>query len=116
MNSTYVKLTNKQLEQKCNFIKDYISAKNAADGSKMDSNANVCNKNVATLAGEIHKDINIQIKRYMVSQYIKQLYGEELANEYNRQIEEHEIYIHDESHPFFPYCVSITMYPFLMNL
>lgn len=115
MNSTYVKLTNKQLEQKCNFIKDYISAKNAADGSKMDSNANVCNKNVATLAGEIHKDINIQIKRYMVSQYIKQLYGEELANEYNRQIEEHEIYIHDESHPFFPYCVSITMYPFLMN-
>lgn len=115
MESTYVRLTNKQLEQKCNFIKEYISAKNAADGSKVDSNANVCNKNVATLAGEIHKDINIQIKRYMVTKHIEEMFGRELADEYNRQIESHEIYIHDESHPFFPYCVSVTLYPFLMN-
>ena len=34
--------------------------------------------------------------------------------EYNRQIEAHEIYVHDET-SLKPYCVSITMYPFLID-
>lgn len=112
---TIVKLTPEQLEQKAQFIKEYINASNAADGSSVDANANVSNKNVATLTAELHKDINIQIKRYLVTQKIKELFGEELAEEYNRQIESHEIYVHDESHVAFPYCVSISMYPFLLN-
>lgn len=112
---TIVKLTDEQLEQKAQFIKNYISANNAADGSSVDANANVDSKNVATMTAELHKDINVQLKRYLVSKRIAEMYGEDLAKEYNRQIENHEIYVHDESHVAFPYCVSITMYPFLLS-
>ena len=45
---------------------------------------------------------------------IASLFGEELANEYTRQIEAHEIYVHDET-SLKPYCVSISMYPFLFD-
>lgn len=112
---TIVKLTPTQLEQKAEFIRQYCSANNAADGSSVDANANVSSKNCATLSGEIHKDINVQIKRYMVSKSIAARFGQEMADEYNRQIENHEIYVHDESHFCKPYCVSISMYPFLLH-
>lgn len=114
ISSTFVKLTNKQLEQKYLFIENYKKANNAADGSNVDANSNVCNKNVATMMSEINKDINIQIKRYCITKQIEKMWGKELADEYNRQIENHEIYVHDES-ALYPYCVSITMYPFLLN-
>jgi len=110
----YTKLTKKQVETKVNFIKNYISAHNAASGSLFDSNANVSNKNVATLEAELNKDINIQVNRLLVSEKIKELYGEELSLEYNRQIEDHEIYINDET-SLKPYCVSVTMYPLLFD-
>ena len=112
--NTFVKLNQKQLEQKYQFIQNYIGAQNAAEGSNVDANSNVASKNVATMAAEINKDINIQIKRYWVSKEIEKMFGKELAEEYNRQIEAHEIYVHDES-ALMPYCVSITMYPFLLN-
>ena len=112
--NTFVKLTQKQLDQKYNFIENYKKAQNAATGSNVDANSNVINKNIATLMAELNKDINIQIKRHCVTKKIEELFGEELAEEYNRQIEAHEIYVHDES-ALFPYCVSITMYPFLLN-
>lgn len=102
------------LNQKLNFIDRYISASNAADGSKFDANANVSVKNIATMATEIHKDINIAINRRLMCQMIAELYDEDLAKEYMRQLESHEIYRHDET-SLMPYCVSITMYPFLMN-
>lgn len=38
-----------------------------------------------------------------------------MAREYIRQLESHEIYRADETHALLPYCVSITMYPFLLN-
>lgn len=112
--NTFVKLSTKQLDQKYQFIENYKKAQNAATGSNVDANSNVTNKNVATLMAEINKDINIQIKRHCVTKEIEKMFGKELAEEYNRQIEAHEIYVHDES-AIFPYCVSITMYPFLLN-
>lgn len=114
ISSTFVKLSQKQLEQKYLFIQNYKNANNAAEGSNVDANSNVVNKNVATLMAEINKDINVQIKRFCVTKEIEKLFGKELAEEYNRQVEAHEIYVHDES-AVFPYCVSITMYPFLLN-
>lgn len=112
--TTIVKLTKEQLEAKAQFIDEYMKANNAADGSSVDANANVSNKNISTLMAELHKDFNIQIKRYLVSRKIEAMFGEELAKEYNRQIESHEIYANDES-GLAPYCVSITLYPFLLN-
>ena len=109
-----IRLTKQQLDEKINFIQNYISASNAADGSKLDANANVSNKNIATMEAELNKDINIQVNRQLVKNKIQALYGEKLAEEYIRQIEEHEIYVHDET-SLKPYCVSISMYPFLYD-
>ena len=109
------KLTQSQIDIKKAFVANYIKANNASDGSIVDANANVSSKNIATLAGEFYKDFNIQFKRSMVTDHIRTMFGEELANEYNRQIEAHEIYIHDESNPFTYYCASVSLYPFLLN-
>lgn len=110
----YTKLTKKQIETKKDFIKNYISSHNAASGSLFDSNANVSNKNIATMEAELNKDINIQVNRELVYSKIEELFGEELAIEYIRQIEDHEIYVHDET-SLKPYCVSVSMYPLLLD-
>ncbi|MBR5643289.1 MAG: anaerobic ribonucleoside-triphosphate reductase [Salinivirgaceae bacterium] len=109
-----MRLTEDQLKSKAKFIKDYIGASNAADGSKMDANANVTSKNIATMESELNKDINIQVNRYLVKEKIAELFGQETADEYIRQIEAHEIYVHDET-SLKPYCVSISMFPFLLD-
>lgn len=111
----FTKLSKEQLKQKKEFASVYTNAKNAASGSEMDSNANVSSKNVATLSSEIFKDFGVQLKRSLITSKIKEMYGEEIAEKYNDQIHNHEIYIHDESHPFMPYCTAISMYPFLLH-
>ncbi|MDO5607568.1 MAG: anaerobic ribonucleoside-triphosphate reductase [Capnocytophaga sp.] len=109
-----IRLNEPQLKAKTNFIKDYLRASNAADGAKMDANANVTSKNIATMEAELNKDINIQVNRYLVQEKIASLFGQKLADEYVRQIENHEIYVHDET-SLKPYCASISMYPFLLD-
>ncbi|MEA1784784.1 anaerobic ribonucleoside-triphosphate reductase [Arenibacter sp. GZD96] len=109
-----IRLTNEQLTRKIEFISHYLHSKNAADGSKLDANANVTSKNIATMEAELNKDINIQVNRELVRQKIASLFGEDLAEEYIRQIEAHEIYVHDET-SLKPYCASISMYPFLLD-
>jgi anaerobic ribonucleoside-triphosphate reductase len=109
-----IRLSSTQVSKKIDFIDHYINSSNAADGSKMDANANVTSKNIATMEAELNKDINIQVNRALVKRQIRLLYGKELANEYTRQIEAHEIYVHDET-SLKPYCVSISMYPFLID-
>lgn len=109
-----VHLTQSQVDAKTHFIDNYIHAKNAADGSKLDANANVSSKNIATMAAEIHKDINIQVNRELISRKIEARFGKDLATEYIRQLNAHEIYTHDET-SLSPYCVSISLYPFLLE-
>ena len=112
--SPMTRLTPEQVQQKLAFIDMYIKSVNAATGSVLDPNANVAEKNIATLSSEIHKDINIQINRGLLYHQIKESFGVELADEYLRQLETHEIYCHDET-SLYPYCVSISMYPFLVH-
>ncbi len=107
-------LSSAQLADKLSFIDDYTQANNAADGSRVDANANVTTKNIATLESEIMKDYFIQINRAQVKQEITARFSAELAEEYARQIEAHEIYVHDET-SLKPYCVSVTLYPFLLD-
>lgn len=109
-----IRLTEEQINQKIDFITHYLHSANAADGSKVDANANVTSKNIATMEAELNKDINIQVNRALVKKKIAFLFGDELAQEYIRQIESHEIYIHDET-SLKPYCASISMYPFLLD-
>lgn len=109
-----LRLNSDQVKHKQAFIADYLAAQNPADGSKLDANANVTHKNIATLESELMKDFFIQVNRAQVSDKISELFSEELAKEYVRQIEDHEIYVHDET-SLKPYCVSVTMYPFLLD-
>lgn len=97
------------------FIKRYKEVSNASTGSKFDANANVENKNVTTLTGELPKELFIGINRLQMGDKLYELYGEDMSEEYLRQLDNHEIYKHDETNPELPYCVSITMYPFLFN-
>jgi ribonucleoside-triphosphate reductase len=107
---------NKTLKKDSDFIRDYINASNASTGSKYDSNANVENKNVVTLGQELHKGKNIQQNRYIMHNKIKALYSKKLADQYIKDLESHVLYKHDESGtPGYPYCVAITMYPFLVD-
>lgn len=107
---------NKTLKKDSDFIRDYINASNASTGSKYDSNANVENKNVVTLGQELHKGKNIQQNRYIMHNKIKALYSKKLADQYLKDLESHVLYKHDESGtPGYPYCVAITMYPFLVD-
>lgn len=99
-----------------NFIKRYWDAQNAATGSEYDPNSNVSAKNNATLAAETGKRARIYTKRLAMWEKINELYGEETADRYIRDLESHRIYCHDETSVIgMPYCASITLYPFLMN-
>lgn len=102
------------LNGKKQFIRDYAKAKNAATGSKYDANANVTEKNIVTLNGELFKGDVIKVNRAILTDKIRELYGEELAKEYIRMLEQHLLYKHDET-SIMPYCVAITMYPFLLE-
>lgn len=106
-----------QHQRDLDFIEHYSHAINSAEGSKVDANSNVSNKNIATMAAEIHKEDNMYANRLAMYQEISHLYNKELAEEYIRQLEEHEIYRHDETGMPIgtPYCVAITMYPFLTD-
>lgn len=97
-----------------NFIHRYMTAKNAATGSDVDQNANVANKNIATLAAELPKKSIIALNRELMREKLTEMYGEDLANEYEEDLAHHIIYKHDET-SIYPYCCSISLYPFLLD-
>lgn len=71
---------------------------------------------IATLETELFKEDAIALNRLAMYQKISEMYGINLAEEYLRQLEEHEIYRHDETGVIGkPYCVSVTLYPFLLH-
>lgn len=96
------------------FLMSYCTASNAASGSKFDANANVEKKNIATLIGELPKDLFIRVNRRMLTDRIKALYGKDLAERYLYLLNNHFIYKNDET-SLANYCASITMYPWLLE-
>ena len=73
-------------------------------------------KNIATLETELFKKDAVALNRLAMYRKLSELYGVDLAEEYLRQLEEHEIYRHDETAVIGkPYCASVTLYPFLLH-
>ena len=105
---------NNQYRKYVNFIKKYRQATNASSGSEVDANANVENKNVTTCSGELVKREKIGANRLLMIDKLTEMYGADFAEQYISEIESHIIYKHDET-SIMPYCVSITMYPFLFG-
>lgn len=100
----------REVRDKLKFLMDYCDAQNAATGSKYDSNANVENKNMATLIGELPKSNFIRLNRRMLTDRLKEMYGKEVADKYIDLLNGHFIYKNDET-SLANYCASITMYP-----
>ena len=107
-------LTQEQIEEKIKYIDHYIHSQNSASGSLVDANANVDTKNIGILEAEMYKPDTIQVNRALVQRRLTEMYGEKLAEKYTEDIEEHRIYIHDET-SLRPYCASITLFPFLLH-
>ncbi|MFA6200874.1 MAG: anaerobic ribonucleoside-triphosphate reductase [Bacteroidales bacterium] len=104
----------REIRDKLKFLIDYCDARNPATGSKYDANANVENKNIATLIGELPKSNFIRLNRRLLCDTIKETYGKELADKYIRLLNSHYIYKNDET-SLANYCASITMYPWLIG-
>lgn len=107
----------RMLWRKIHYMDEYIdSNKNAATMSNTDGNANTSAKNVATLEPEVFKDDFRTIQRYRMKRKLKQMYPE-VAYDYERDIEGHEIYVHDEaSTPTLKqYCMAVSLYPLMLE-
>lgn len=104
----------REVRDKLQFLVDYCNASNSASGSKYDANANVENKNIATLIGELPKSNFIRLNRRLLVDRLKDLYGKEIADKYLNLLNSHFIYKNDET-SLANYCASITMYPWLIG-
>ena len=107
-------LEDREVRDKLSFMMKYCDATNPATGSKYDANANVENKNIATLIGELPKSNFIRLNRKLLTDRIKDIYGKELADKYVNFLVNHFIYKNDETN-LANYCASITMYPWLLS-
>ncbi|MDE7068969.1 MAG: anaerobic ribonucleoside-triphosphate reductase [Alistipes sp.] len=104
----------REVRDKLQFLMEYCDASNAASGSRFDANANVENKNMATLIGELPKSNFIRLNRRMLTDRLKEMYGKELSDKYLDLLNNHFIYKNDET-SLANYCASITMYPWLIG-
>lgn len=119
---SYIIYRNKHEESR--FIRgriDYMSNyadsdDNAASSSETDPNANVTQKNVANLDGEVYKTENRIIQRQRMKDELNVLYPE-VAKQYEVDVENHIIYPHDEaSVPTLKfYCQADTLYPLMLE-
>lgn len=103
------------IKERAEYIEKYSSeSDNAATASEIDANANIQNKNVATMEAELYKTFNTELSRYRIIKKLKEMYGDD-APDYIRDLNSHIIYKHDEgsSPATRPYCVAVNLYPFL---
>ena len=98
---TMMELTKDQTCFHLDAIDNYVDADNAATGALVDPNANQEQKTIASLKGEAHKSEDIQINRALLQEQLVKSFGPDqgrrLAKQYIRDIEDHAIYINDET-------------------
>lgn len=102
------------VNNKLQFIENYKNSDNTANAT-IDDNSNVSNHNVAVLNAEIHKEENQKINLKILENKVKELYPD---FDYKQMMKDFNTiaYLHDSSSQIgTPYCVAITMYPFLLN-
>ena len=87
---------------------------NAATSSNTDPNANTAIKNVASLESEVYKDENRLIQRQRMKDKLNELFPE-LAKQYEKDLNNHIIYTHDEASTPVPkfYCMAVSLYPLM---
>lgn len=105
------------IRERLDYMDEYTnSAENAATSSETDPNANVTQKNVANLEGEVYKENNRIIQRQRMKDKLKEMFPE-VAKQYEEDLNHHIIYTHDEaSTPTLKqYCMAVSLYPLMME-
>lgn len=103
------------IRERIDYMSNYAdSDDNAASSSETDPNANVTQKNVANLDGEVYKTKNRIIQRQRMKDELNILYPE-VAKQYEIDVENHIFYPHDEaSVPTLKfYCQADSLYPLM---
>lgn len=102
------------VERNLQFIDNFIKSDNTANAT-IDDNSNVSTHNIAVMNTEIHKEDNKETNIRIWYNKIKELYGKELAEQFIVDLNT-ICYAHDLSSQIgMPYCVAISLYPFLLN-
>lgn len=107
-----ITLTKAQLKDKQAFVKRYLGKGNNASLSEVDPNSNVSHKTIATMEGEVNKDVHVQMNRHILGEKIKEVFGKKAMKQYYKDLNSHLIYKNDES-SLKPYCVALSLIPFL---
>jgi ribonucleoside-triphosphate reductase len=103
------------VRERLDYMDSYANSKdNAATSSETDANANVTQKNVANLEGEVYKTQNRIIQRQRMKDILNKIYPE-VAKQYEEDLNHHIIYTHDEaSTPVLKqYCMAVSLFPLL---
>lgn len=103
------------IRERIDYMSNYAdSDDNAASSSETDPNANITQKNVANLDGEVYKTKNRIIQRQRMKDKLNELYPE-VVKQYEEDLNHHIIYTHDEaSVPTLKfYCQADTLYPLM---
>lgn len=95
------------------FLKNFIQAGTTADAT-IDDNANVGTKSIGVLNAEIHKEANQDTNFTIWADKIKELYNipvKQVEKDFNTILYAHDL----SSQVLMPYCMSVSMYPFLIE-
>lgn len=102
------------VDEKKKFIAKYEESFNTADAT-IDDNSNLSNKNISILNAELHKEENQQINYKLIEDKVRELFPDFDYKQLKEDIDS-VCYWHDfSSQVGMPYCVAISMYPFLLN-
>ena len=103
------------IRERLDYMEDYSdSNSNAATASETDANANVTTKNVSNLEGEVYKTTNRIIQRQRMKDKLNEMYPE-VAKQYERDLNHHIIYTHDEATTpvLKQYCMAVSLFPLM---
>lgn len=100
--------------KKWDFVNNFIKSDNTANAT-IDDNSNVGTKGIAVLNAEIHKEDNKDTNLYIWEKWLKKIYPDFPVKQMRKDFET-ILYAHDfSSQVMMPYCMAVSMYPFLLN-
>lgn len=100
--------------KKWDFVNNFIKSDNTANAT-IDDNSNVSTKGIAVLNAEIHKEDNKETNLYIWEEWLKKEYPDFPVKQMERDFNT-ILYAHDfSSQVMMPYCMAVSMYPFLLN-
>ena len=100
--------------RKYDFIQKFAQSDNVANAT-IDDNSNAGIKGIGVLNSEIHKEDNKNTNMYLWEYWVKKLYPDFniklMRKDFNTILYPHDV----SSQVMMPYCMAVSMYPFLIN-